>query len=110
MSNLQIITDASDIKQGPTYFTCWDYSFDFKFYLIETSENYASPLTVQDVESIYQDITNHHNSDYGHFDHIKYALCTNSNEYAPGLNKDGDDEFFILTFTNSDAVLFLESK
>lgn len=103
----EIITDRSDIE-GKSEFSCNDPAFDFKFYLLETAENYDRPLTKKAVENIFAEITKHHQSEFGDYDRIEYALCTESNEYPAGINIDNRyGEFYVLDFADTDVVLHL---
>lgn len=103
----ETITDRSDIE-GKSEFSCNDPAFDFKFYLLETAENYDRPLTKKAVKNIFAEIAKHHESEFGDYDRIEYALCTESNEYPAGINIDNRyGEFYVLDFADTDVVLHL---
>jgi len=117
--NNQIITTTEqihDLLPGGFGFTCNDASFDLAQHFLDVAESYGVTLTAADIDSIEDDLVEHGNSEHRYFSHIKYAQCTNSNEYEIGLNEEtcflagGTYQFYILTFRNSDVVLYLENS
>lgn len=103
----ETITDHEDID-FKSEFSCNDPSFDFNEYLVQTAENYDRPLTKKALENIFAEIENHHKSEFGDYDRIEYALCTESNAYDRGLHLgSGFIEFYVLDFADTDVVLHL---
>jgi len=103
----ETITDSSDID-FKSEFSCNDPAFNFNEYLVQTAENYDRPLTKKALENIFAEITKHHQSEFGDYDRIEYALCTESNEYPAGINVDNRyGEFYVLDFADTDVVLHL---
>jgi hypothetical protein len=103
----EIITDHEEID-FKSEFSCNDPSFDFNEYLVQTAKNYDRPLTKKALKNIFAEIAKHHESEFGDYDTIEYALCTESIAYYRGLHLgSGFIEFYVLDFADTDVVLHL---
>tara|TARA_Y100001937_G_scaffold128792_1_gene208079 strand:+ start:5061 stop:5417 length:357 start_codon:yes stop_codon:yes gene_type:complete len=118
MSNLTTRESVENLDLNHE-FTIKDESYDLNHDFILSGIAYGNYVTEEVAASIQKDIDDHFTGEYAEYDVLQLALCTNS-AYASGeklgeINKGqewlfNNQEYYCLTFSDSDTVLLLTKE
>lgn len=118
MNNLTTRESVEDLDLDHE-FTIKDKSYDLNHDFIFSGFAYGNYVTEEVAASIQKDIDDHFTGEYAEYDVLQLALCTNSvydNEYKLGeINNGGEwlfggQDFYALSFVDSDVVLLLTKE